>query len=133
MIQNDNVLKVIIMFEISVETHFYADHELALTDGLKEPCHSHDWVVTASVSGKKLNNIGIVMNFHKLRELLENITSKLNGKILNNVEYFRKNNPSAENVAKYIFEKLEPELSENVKLEYISVVEEPLCTAKYSK
>jgi 6-pyruvoyl-tetrahydropterin synthase len=49
------------------------------------------------------------------------------------LKYFQKNNPSAENVAKYIFEKIEPELPENVKLEYISVIEEPLCVAKYSR
>jgi len=121
------------MFEINVETRFYADHELILPDGLKEQTHSHDWVVTASVSSEKLNNIGIVMNFHKLRELLENITAELNGKSLNKVKYFEKYNPSAENVAKYIFEKLEPQLPGNVKLGYISIIEEPLCIAKYSR
>ena len=73
------------------------------------------------------------MNFHKLRELLENITSKFNRKSLNKMKYFKKNNPSAENVAKYIFEKLEPELPKNVKLECVSVIEEPLCTAKFRK
>lgn len=121
------------MFEISVETHFYASHELVLPDGSTEPSHSHDWSATASVSSEKLDNIGIVMDFHKLRELLENITSKFNRKSLNKMKYFQKNNPSAENVAKYIFEKLEPELPENVKLEYISVIEEPLCTAKFRR
>lgn len=121
------------MFEISVETHFYAGHKLVLPDGSTEPAHKHDWVVTANVSSESLNNIGIVLNFHKLRELLTNITSKFSGKSLNQIEYFSKNNPSAENVAKYIYEKLEPELPENVKLEYVSVVEEPLCTAIYRK
>ncbi|MBN2588269.1 MAG: 6-carboxytetrahydropterin synthase [Sedimentisphaerales bacterium] len=121
------------MFEISVETHFNADHELRLPDGTTEPAHSHDWIVTTSVSSEKLNNIGIVMNFHKLREILKNITSEFGGKNLNKMEYFEKNNPSAENVAKYIFEKLEPQLPGNVKLEYVSVIEEPLCRAIFRR
>ncbi|MBN1974552.1 MAG: 6-carboxytetrahydropterin synthase [Sedimentisphaerales bacterium] len=121
------------MFEISVETHFYASHELALPDGSKEPSHYHNWSVTADVSSENLNNMGIVMNFHKLRELLENITSKFNKKALNSIKYFQKTNPSAENVAKFIFEKLEPELPDNVKLECVSVVEEPFCTAKFRR
>ena len=125
--------KAIDMFEISVETHFYAGHELRLPDGKLEPSHNHDWIVTANVSSESLNNMGIVMNFHKLREILENITAKFNSESLNNMDFFQKINPSAENVAKFIYEKLEIELPENVKLEYVSVVEEPLCTAIFRK
>ena len=121
------------MFEISVETHFCAGHELAFPDGSVESHHDHDWIVTASVSSEKLNNMGIVMNFHKLREIIEHITSEFDSESLNKMKYFQKNNPSAENVAKYIYEKIEPELPSNVKLEYVSVVEEPLCTAIFRK
>ena len=121
------------MFEISVETHFYASHELELGDGLKEPSHFHDWSVTAEVSSENLNNIGIVMNFHKLKELLENITLKFNKKNLNKIKYFQKINPTAENVAQFIFDKLQPQLPENVKLSGISVIEEAGCIAKYRR
>ena len=121
------------MFEISVETHFNACHDLLLPDSMTEPSHFHDWVVTADVSSEKLNNIGIVMNFHKLREILDDITSEFSDKNLNEMPYFEEINPSAENVAKYIYEKLEPQLPENVKLEYVSVIEEPLCKAIFRK
>jgi len=121
------------MFEISVETHFYAGHELKLPDGTYEPSHNHDWIVIANVSSEKLNKIGIVMDFHRLRGILENITSEFDNESLNKMEYFQEINPSAENVAKYVYEKIEPELPENVKLEYVSVVEEPLCTAIFRK
>ena len=121
------------MFEISVETHFSASHKLTLPNGAIEPSHLHNWLVTASLSSESLNNIGFVMNFHKFRELLENITSQLNNKALNDIEYFRQNNPSAENVAKYIYDKLEPQLPETVKLAGIRVTEEPGCTAKFCR
>ena len=121
------------MFEISVEAHFYASHKIRLPDGSMEASHYHDWSVTAILSREKLNNIGIVMNFQKLRELMDEITHKFNHKSLNEFEYFKQNNPTAEIVARYIFEKLEKQIPKNVKLEAISVVEEPGCIAKFRR
>ena len=121
------------MFTISVEAHFRASHQLILPDGSKEPSHHHQWLVTADVSSNKLNNIGIVMDFHKLRELLENIVSQLDNTALERISYFQKNNPTAENVSKYIYDKLEPKLPNGVKLQNIKVVEEPGCTAKFGE
>ena len=59
------------MFTISVETHFQASHQLTLPDGSKEPVHSHDWVVTASLSSEKLNNMGVVMDFQALQAMID--------------------------------------------------------------
>jgi 6-pyruvoyltetrahydropterin/6-carboxytetrahydropterin synthase len=121
------------MFTISVETHFKASHQLILPDGSKEPLHHHDWAVTADVSSKKLNNMAVVMNFQNLKAVIDNIVAEFDNEALNSVHYFQQNNPSAENVAGYIFEKLEPKLPKSVRLENVKVVEEPGCLAKFSK
>jgi 6-pyruvoyltetrahydropterin/6-carboxytetrahydropterin synthase len=121
------------MFEISVDTHFLASHQLVLADGTKESPHEHIWEVTASVSSKKLNDMGIVMDFRDLTNMLENIVAPFDKKMLNNFEYFQKYNTSAEHVAKYIFERLELMLPENVKLSAVSVVEAANSRAKFSK
>lgn len=119
------------MFTISVETHFQASHQLILPDGSKEPQHSHEWLVKASLSSNKLNNIGIVMNFHKLQELLGNCIAELDNTALEQVNHFRQNNATAENVAKYIYDKLKSRLPQGVKLRSIKVIEAPGCAAKY--
>ena len=121
------------MFEISVETHFMASHQLALSDGSMEPPHEHIWEVTAYVNSNKLNTMGIVMDFRDLMNMLEDITAPFDKKMLNNFEYFQKNSTSAEHVAKYIFEKLEMLLPENVKLSAVSVVESANARAKFSR
>ena len=121
------------MYEISVDTHFMASHQLVLASGEKEPPHEHIWEVTAFVSSKKLNKMGIVMDFRDLKNMLENIIAPFDKKMLNNFEYFQENNTSAEHVAKYIFEKLEPQLPENVKLSAVSVIEAANTRAKFSK
>ena len=119
------------MFTISVERHFRASHQLTLPDGSKEPVHEHDWVVTASLSSEKLNNMGIVMDFRKLKAMIDKTVAGFENKALENIGYFQQNNPSAENVAKYIYDKLQVELPDGVKLRNIRVVEEPGCSAKF--
>jgi len=121
------------MFTISVETHFRASHQLTLPDGSKETSHNHQWQIKANVSSNRLNNIGIVMNFHKLKELLDNSVAELDNTALEKNSYFRQNNPTAENVAKYIYDKLKSELPEGVKLRSIKVIEAPGCSAKFSE
>jgi 6-pyruvoyltetrahydropterin/6-carboxytetrahydropterin synthase len=121
------------MFTISVERHFRASHQLTLPDGSKEPIHKHDWVVTASLSSEKLNNMGIVMNFQTLQAMIDKTVDGFNNKALDSIGYFQQNNPSAENVAKYIYEKLLIELPEGVKLINIRVVEEPGCSATFGE
>lgn len=121
------------MFTISVERHFRASHQLILPDGSKEPVHRHDWVVTASLSSERLNNIGVVMDFQTLQAMIDKTVAEFNDSALESISYFQQNNPSAENVAKYIYEKLLIELPEGVKLQNIRVVEEPGCWATFGE
>jgi 6-pyruvoyltetrahydropterin/6-carboxytetrahydropterin synthase len=121
------------MFTVKVETHFWASHQLTLPDGSKEPMHRHNWAVTAKVGCDKLDSMGLVMDFIQLQVMVKEITSRFTDDQLGSIDYFQRNNPSAENVAKYIFEQLEPKLPGRVKLQSIKVVEEPGCSAKFSK
>jgi len=121
------------MFTISVETRFWASHRLTLPDGSKEPSHRHNWSVTADVSSSKLDNMGLVMDFCRLKAMVDNIVAKFDNLPLDEVDYFQANGSTAENVAKYIYEKLEPKLPKNVVLNHIKVVEEPGYSAKFGK
>ena len=119
------------MFIISVETHFWASHQLALPDGSKEPLHHHNWLVTAEVGSDALNDMAVVMDFHELKQMLDNIAADFNNKALNETDCFQQNNPSAENVAKYIYDKLRTQLPEGVRLRNVKVVEQTGCSAQY--
>ncbi len=119
------------MFTISVEMSFHASHQLALPDGSNEPTHSHNWAVTAEVAAETLDNTGVVMDFRRLRAELGRIIAPFANSQLAAIEYFRQNNPSAENVAKYIYEKLVPKLPQGVDIRSVKVGEEQGCWAKY--
>ncbi len=121
------------MFTIIVETSFKASHRLTLPDGSKEAVHYHNWTASAKVSSEKLNRMGLVMDFYRLRGLLDRTVFDFSGIQLEQIAFFRENNSSAENVAKYIYEKLQTKLPKGVELDEITVIEEPGCLAKFEK
>lgn len=121
------------MFTIRVETRFQASHRLWLPDGLMEPAHDHDWQVTADVSRGKLDKMGLVMSFQKLKAMLEETVSDFDKTALDTISYFQQYNSSAENVAKCIYERLRVKLPEGVKLRSVRVMEEPGCSAEFSE
>ncbi len=121
------------MFEVRVEAHFKASHQFALSDGLKEPLHEHNWKVLVEVSRNNLDRTGLVIDFHLLKQMITQSVTKLENRSLNEIEYFQVNIPSAENVAKYIFEKIESKLPNGVTLSSVRVFEQPGFSAKFAK
>ncbi len=121
------------MFTVSVETHFWASHQLTLPDGSKEPLHHHNWAVTADVGSNELNSTGLIMDFRQLKAMVDNIVAEFGNTRLDRIDYFQRNSSSAENVAKYIYEKLRTKLPKAITLNHIRVAEEPGCSAKFSK
>ncbi len=121
------------MFVITIEITFTARHQLTLADGEKEPPHSHDWVVRTAVSTPGLDEMGLAIDFNELKAGIETVTANFNGTCLEELACFQGVNASAENVARYIYDKVEPLLPSHVKFDYVEVMEEAGCWAKYLK
>lgn len=123
------------MFTVTIETTFTAEHQLTLGKAAKagkEPLHSHDWIVRVAVAAEELDPMGLAIDFNRLKVKLSRIIAPFTGVRLEELECFKKQNTSAENLARYIFERLEPLLPQGVELRYVEVMEAPGCWAKYS-
>ena len=70
-------------------------------------------------------------NFYRLKKMLDNIIVEFADTQLEEHEYFAQKNPSTETIAQYIYERLEPDLPGNTKLELIRVVEKPGFAAEF--
>ena len=117
-------------FHITARREFAAAHQLRLYDGSLEPLHGHNWVVVVTVSSPKLDEIGVVMDFHELERLLNRIVDPLYNRLLNEVEPFKSAlNPSTENVALHIGRSLQ--LPPGVRLESVEVWETNANSAIY--
>ena len=98
------------MFEIEVFSNFSAAHRLRGYKGKCENMHGHNWKVGASISSDRLDKIGIVVDFRDVKKQLKGVLKRLDHKNLNSLAYFKKLNPTSENIAKFIFENLQKKL-----------------------
>jgi 6-pyruvoyltetrahydropterin/6-carboxytetrahydropterin synthase len=114
-------------FQITTTREFSAAHAIRLYDGLMEPLHGHNWRISVTVSADKLDSIGVVMDFHELSRLVDEVVGPMHNSNLNDLPAFATINPTAENVAVQVSKGLR--LPPAVKLMKIEVWETPNCSA----
>ena len=120
------------MYEISVEMDFDAAHALRGYQGKCEKLHGHRFKVVAVVKGSKLNEIGLAYDFTLLKKHLGEIMAKYDHTNLNEVAPFSRINPSSENIAATVYQKLKKKLTgAPVSLDSIEVWESPQSRVVY--
>jgi len=100
------------IYIVSVEDYFSSAHQLRGYKGKCENMHGHNWRVVLKVKGDKLNDIGILIDFHDLKDILKSILKELDHKNLNEMLFFSKINPSSEIISGYIAEMVDKKLNE---------------------
>ncbi|MFC1560176.1 6-carboxytetrahydropterin synthase QueD [Candidatus Margulisiibacteriota bacterium] len=119
------------MYEVMVEDRFDAAHQLIGYSGPCEKLHGHGWIVQAYISGKKLNKLGMLVDFRKVKAELRSIIAKVDHRNLNTLSSFKGTNPTSENVAKFIYGALGKKIKSGLKLTKVTVYESPTSKATY--
>lgn len=118
---------------VMVSDEFSSGHFLRGYHGKCENLHGHNWKIQIFVKSKKLNSIGLVEDFKKLKKNLYDTLSKLDHKLINDIQPFKKINPSSENIAKFIFNDIRRKINrKNKKLSSVRVWESDTSYAEYS-
>ena len=115
------------MYKISKEFTFSASHIL---DKLHDnhPCahlHGHNYVVTIHLCSEELNDYGFVRDYRDLMFVKEYLDNTLDHRHLNDIIPYH---PTAENIARYLFEIFSEKLPE---LYAVKVSETPKTSAVY--
>lgn len=114
------------MYEIAVEMDFDAAHFLRGYRGKCESLHGHRYKVVAILKRHDLDDIGLAYDFTLLKQHLGEVLSKYDHTCLNDIPPFNRINPSSENIASTIYEKLRRKLAKApVSLASIEVWESP--------
>ncbi len=116
------------MYSIKVEMTFSSAHNLRGYRGKCESLHGHNWKIEVEMKKDELDKIGMVMDFKFLKAKLRKILDELDHKYLNNLAYFKKVNPTSENLAKYIYDKLK---AKGVRASLVRVWENSTSSATY--
>ena len=91
------------MYEVIKKLEISAAHRLSLPyESACTNLHGHHWQVTVYLKSKTLNSEGMIMDFKHIKEKIQN---RLDHKVINDVVDF---NPTAENIARFICDELEP-------------------------
>ena len=105
------------MYEATITRSFSAAHVLKDIGGKCEGLHGHNFDVEVSLAAVDLNKEGLLIDFRILKEWTDEILDCLDHKHLNDLPYFKDKNPSAENLARFIYDRI----SDKVKLKNIDV------------
>lgn len=93
------------MFHITVDREFCAAHALMIR-GVREPVHGHNFRVSVTLRGEALDSDGLLLDFHALDRLLSEILRPFTNADLNATPPFTTLNPSAENIARHLAQRI---------------------------
>ena len=117
------------MYVIRKEFHFEAGHHL---EGLpvEHPCskqHGHSYTVVVELRSKTVNEIGMIKDYRELKPIKDFLDEVFDHQYLN---AFLKFNPTAELLARYLFDKFKVK---NPKLFAVEVKETLKTSARYEE
>jgi 6-pyruvoyltetrahydropterin/6-carboxytetrahydropterin synthase len=119
------------MYKIKVRSHFSSAHNLRGYKGKCEDLHGHNWGIEVAARADELDETGMVVDFKELKSALKEVIAELDHKYLNDLEYFKKMNPTSENIARYVFERL-AEKGTGIDICEVTVFETDTASATYS-
>ena len=115
---------------------FSAAHFLKLYDGSWEKRHGHNWKVAVVVQAEKLDSMGVVVDFEALKPNLKKVLAEFEATSFNENPEFKgeRLNPSTENIAKLIHDRLKTNWkSGTARIVKVTVWETPdACAAYYA-
>jgi 6-pyruvoyltetrahydropterin/6-carboxytetrahydropterin synthase len=93
-------------YELSVSAEFCAAHRLDGYPGNCKNTHGHNWGVTVYVLCTELDSLGMGLDFRDIKALVKEALASLDHAFLNDLLPFADTNPTAENIARHIYEEL---------------------------
>ncbi len=120
------------MYELKIITHIAAAHQLTMVGEKCENMHGHNWKIEVFVTGEKLDEAGVLMDFGIIKKHVAEVISLLDHKYLNELEFFEKDQPSSENIAGVVARELQKRIdSSAVRVSRVAAWESENACATY--
>jgi 6-pyruvoyltetrahydropterin/6-carboxytetrahydropterin synthase len=124
------------MYSVRVEADFAAAQHLTHYQGQCENLHGHNYRVRLWARGEQLDEGGMLVDFGVLKGSLREVVAGLDHNDLNALPEFR-DDPSAERIARYIFDRVAERLRalavDPDLLQAVEVYETPTSMARYER
>lgn len=93
-------------YTLKVVTDFAASHVLEGHPGKCSRLHGHNWKVEVEVAARALDSIGMAIDFADLKAAVSEIVDGMDHRHLNDLPAFEGVNPTAEHVARVVYQSL---------------------------
>lgn len=121
------------MYEVTIKKSFSAAHLLKEIGGKCEELHGHNFLVEVSVAAASLNSEGLLIDFRVVKRWTDEVLALLDHKYLNEIEAFKNINPSSEQIARFLYDRISDKAqAAKVALSRVTVWESETSCVTYS-
>lgn len=121
-------------FVLKTLLDFASAHSLRGYPGDCAKLHGHNWKIEVEVRGHQLNEIGMVIDFKEIKRHAKEVVKELDHTFLNDHPHFKDVNPTAENIAAYLYKTIQQRIQSNpVQMHQITVWENDRNCVIYSE
>jgi 6-pyruvoyltetrahydropterin/6-carboxytetrahydropterin synthase len=121
------------MFEVMIERNFSSAHQLRGYRGKCENLHGHNYKIEIYARGRELDKTGLLVDFVELKAAADEVVNYLDHRNINKLPPFDEElNPSAENLARFILERVASRVGDDrVQVFKVRCFETPTSVATY--
>ncbi len=121
-------------YQLKVVTDFASAHTLRDYPGACSRMHGHNWKVELEVAATQLDNVGMGVDFKVMKQAANEVGDELDHRYLNDLEPFKEINPTAENIAAYMYKEISARInSDSIKVTALTLWETERACVRYSE
>ncbi len=121
-------------YQLKVVTEFASAHTLRDYPGACSRMHGHNWKLELEAIATTLDKVGMAIDFKKMKTAAKEVGGELDHRYLNDLAPFKDINPTAENIAAYMFREISRKLNSNtIKVNAVTLWETERACVRYSE
>ena len=123
-----------VTYTLKIVTDFASAHTLRDYPGACSRMHGHNWKTEVEVIATTLDEIGMGIDFKAIKRATSQVTEELDHRYLNEIVPFDQINPTAENIAAYIYQGVGELInSERVRIKAVTLWETERACVRYEE
>ena len=121
-------------YTLRILTDFASAHTLRGYPGACSRMHGHNWKLEVEVETRTLDSLGMGVDFKHIKRTAKEVVDQLDHRYLNDISPFDDTNPTAENIAAYLYRGLSSRLNdERVAVRTVTLWETDRACVRYTE
>jgi len=119
------------MYRINVTSSFAGAHKLDNYPGACKNLHGHNWKIRVQLTTQDLDDLGMAIDFKIVKDRLNELIDKFDHQYLNDLEWFKNQNTTSENIARVIYHELQKSFDKNIEINEVEIWESDATSIVY--